>query len=395
MLKHIQSIAKKKRLIAKFLILWLPVLLTSNSNRDVIIIENINNAQYISLYQIITRFNLESTFDPVFQKGRLFHKNHYFVYKPDYSVAIIDNSLWSSLDPVCRLKGGVYIPEDMALHLLESFFPELTFTKKKGIIEISAKTQKQEQREKRYEGKENVKGKIGFIIIDPGHGGKDPGAIGKGGLKEKDITLQLSKKVSEKLKSSLPGMKIKETRNSDVFIELAERAEIANRNLRKDINGVFVSIHVNASISNKISGFETYYLSQNPTNEEARKTAALENNVIVLEDKKHGKRYDDTEYMEALMLTTQIQKESALLAESVQNALDKNISEFKSKGVHRADFYVLRGALMPAILVEVGFITNPKEAKYLTKKDYQEKIASSIAEGILNFIKKYNKMIEE
>ncbi|HOK02459.1 MAG TPA: N-acetylmuramoyl-L-alanine amidase [Spirochaetota bacterium] len=392
MLKHTPYIIKIKRIIAKALFPLLLLAITGAGN-DRLTVENINGNNYVSLYEIINKFNIESTFDPVFQKGRLYYKNHYLVYKPDYSVVIIDNSLWASLNPVCRYKSGIYLPEDIAIKLIESFFPEVILTKKNSAFEISTKVKMPEEKEKKYKEESITRDRIGFIIIDPGHGGKDPGAIGKGGIREKDITLQISGQVSQKLQKALSAIKIKETRKSDIFIELAERAEIANRELKKGINGIFVSIHVNASISNKISGFETYYLSQNPTNEEARKTAALENNVIVLEDKK-GKKYDDTEYMEALMLTTQIQRESSLLAESVQRALEANIHEFKSKGVHRADFYVLRGALMPAVLVEVGFITNPKEAKYLTRRDYQEKISSAITEGILNFIKKYNKMIE-
>ena len=191
------------------------------------------------------------------------------------------------------------------------------------------------------------------------------------------------------------NIKIKPTRTTDKFIELSERAEIANRELKKGINGAFVSIHVNASVSNKISGFETYILSQNPTNEEARKTAALENNVVILENQKSGgKKYDDIDYIEALMMTTQIQRESLLLANSIQNNLSKKIKEFKSRGVNKADFFVLRGVLMPAVLVEVGFITHPEEIKFLQKDDYQDKLAAGIVDGIIAFINQHNKLID-
>jgi len=157
-----------------------------------------------------------------------------------------------------------------------------------------------------------------------------------------------------------------------------------------------LSIHVNASISNKISGYETYFLSQNPTNDDARNTAALENNVIVLEEKsgRSKKRYDDVDYIEAMMLTTQIQKESSLLALSVQRGMSKSNRIFKSRGVRKADFFVLRGVLMPAVLVEVGFITNMKESKYLQSRSHQMKIAEGIADGVSEFIKKYNRMIQ-
>ena len=164
--------------------------------------------------------------------------------------------------------------------------------------------------------------------------------------------------------------------------------------LKNNVNGIFVSIHANASISSKISGFETYFLSQNPTNEDARTTAALENNVVILEDRSRRKSYNDVDLIEALMITTQIQKESAMLAQHIQKGMDKRIWEFKSRGVKKADFFVLRGALMPAVLVEMGYMSNRRELSYLKKTGYQRKVAEGIGRGIIEFIKKYNKMIK-
>jgi N-acetylmuramoyl-L-alanine amidase len=393
MLKHIQFTAQagKKFNLAAILILLLS--LTGAAADRSIQVEKINGLQYVSLHRLINTLGIESSFDPVFQKGRLYHKSHYLVYKTGYASIIIDNRLINESYPVIRMNGGIYIPKGTALLIAGTFFSNMIITEKSGKIVFSEAPAPERKKEKIT--LPDKKGKIAFIILDPGHGGKDPGAIGKGGLKEKTINLQVAKKVERILKKDLSGLKIKLTRSNDRFIELAERAEIANRELRKDVNGLFVSIHVNASISTRISGFETYFLSQNPTNEEARKTATLENNVIVLENNGKGKnKYNDLEYMEALMLTTQIQKESSILADLIQNNLDRKITEFKSRGVHKADFYVLRGALMPAVLVEIGFITHKKEASYLKKDAYQEKIAEGISNGVLKFIDEYNKMIE-
>lgn len=393
MLKRIQSIIPVRRAINHLAVLILLLSLTGASTDKGIQVESINGAPYISLHRLTTSLGLESSFDPVFQKGRLYYKNHYFVYKTGYASMIIDNKLITESYPVIRFNGGIYLPRATALLIIDTFFNNIIAAEKNGRILISESAPPDKTQNKIPVPEK--KGKISFIILDAGHGGKDPGAIGKGGLKEKTINLQVAKKVEGILRRDLGGLKIKLTRNSDRFIELAERAEIANRELRKDVNGLFVSIHVNASISSRISGFETYFLSQNPTNEEARKTATLENNVIVLENSgKEKHKYNDLEYMEALMLTTQIQKESSLLADSIQKNIDLKINEFKSRGVHKADFYVLRGALMPAVLVEIGFITHQKEASYLKKDAYQEKIALGISNGILNFINKYNKMIE-
>ncbi len=364
----------------------------ASADKSVSIVE-ISGNSYVLLDEIISTFSIEHSFDPVFQKGRLYYKSHYMVYKTGYSCSIIDNSIAGSEHPIIRWNGGVYIPLDLAQTLLENFYNK-NAERIKGKLLIA----KDEHEEIRKPEKKNIpskKEKIGFIILDAGHGGKDPGAVGKGGVKEKTITLQLLKKVEVLLKKRIENIKIKTTRNSDRFIELAERAEIANRELKKDTNGLFVSIHVNASISSRISGFETYFLSQNPTNEEARKTAALENNVVILENQGSGKKkYEDVDYVEALMMTTQIQKESSLLAGSVQRSIDKNIKEFKSRGVHKADFFVLRGALMPAVLVEVGFITHQKEIKLLKTDDYQDKLAEGIVNGIITFIGQYNKLVD-
>lgn len=391
MLKTIHHTASRIKSFSSIAFVAAAVLLFSGASADKSIpLTVIDGRKYISLHTFIETLDIENSFDHVYQKGRLYYKKHYMVYKTGYSVAIIDNSLYTSEYEVVRYKGGIYLPADMAGAAAGMFYSGNAVLLKEDRLVIARK--KQEEQPAAEITIEKTKGRIGFIIIDPGHGGKDPGAIGKGGIREKDITLQVSLKIESLLKKRYKNIKIKMTRSTDRFIELAQRAEIANREIKKDVNGLFLSVHVNASISPKISGFETYYLSQNPTNEEARKTAALENNVIILEDNASA---DDVEYMEALMITTQIQKESSMLADFVQRQMDYSISEFKSRGVHRADFFVLRGALMPAVLAEIGFITHQKESSYLKKSSYQDKVAAGICNGIVKFITQYNKMIEQ
>lgn len=393
MLKYFQPGIPGKKYKILFLIIATFIIFTGASSEKAIPVTAFNGRNYISLDVMISMLSIENSFDPVFQKGRLYHESHYMVYKTGYHCIIIDNTVVSSDDPVIRWKGGVYLPETLAEAVIGSFYNK-DVQVKKGKMIIAEDEPEPLKKPEKYTIPQK-KERIGFIILDAGHGGKDPGAIGKGGLKEKTITLQLSRKAELLLKKKLDNIKIKTTRPSDRFIELAERAEIANRQLKKGSNGIFVSIHVNASISSKISGFETYFLSQNPTNEEARKTAALENNVIILEKDTPGKKkYEDVDYIEALMMTTQIQKESSMLAAGIQKSLARNIKEFKSRGVHKADFFVLRGSLMPAVLIEVGFITNQKEAGFLKTDKYQDKIAEGIVGGIINFIEQYNKMLE-
>jgi len=296
--------------------------------------------------------------------------------------------------PVTRMQGEILIPIDIALPMITILLEGYVVSMQGNNIIVKKETVGEREKQKETKPLPHVsKDAIGFIVVDAGHGGKDPGAIGKSGIKEKLLTLQIARQVALELQKRLPGVDVVMTRTTDKFLELGERTEIANRLLKKGVNGIFVSIHCNAAVVSKISGFETYYLSQNPSNEEARTTAVLENNVIVFESPEKRKRYSDVDIIEALMLNTQIQKESFMLASAIQKGLDKNITEFKSKGVKKADFFVLRGCLMPSALVEVGYITNPKEKGFLTDTNYQKKLARGITEGIMSFIDTYNKTV--
>lgn len=395
MTRSSQSLIKTSYIKIILFFIIIPLFFNSASAKSVPVVK-IEGKNYVPLHSFIDEFNIENSFDVTFQKGRLYYKSHYVVYKTGYSLLIIDNLITHLDDPVIRWKGGIYIPADGARIILNSFYFAMNAEISGSRLFLSGVTPDKPREDEKINLKPEARERIGFIILDPGHGGKDPGAIGKGGLQEKALTLQISKQVEKMLKSRLKEIKVKATRNSDVFIELAERTEIANRELKRGNNGLFISIHINASISSKVSGFETYFLSQNPTNEEARKTAALENNVVILERNSGGeKKYDDVDQVEALMMTTQIQRESSLLADSIQKGLGKNINEFRSRGVQRADFFVLRGALMPAVLAEVGFITNVKEASFLKRADYQNRIAKGISDGIVDFIHEYNKMVQQ
>ena len=364
-------------------------------------IVSVDGTERVALSDLNRLSGLDNSFDIITQRGRFYRGTRTAVYQVGLSAALFNGTLKKYSRPVLRSKGDVLFPVEFAEDLLREFYPDHTIARKDRLIVIAAAKAERAgpiAREKPpASGKEEkppVRDRIGFIIIDAGHGGKDPGAIGRGGLHEKTITLSVARRLESHLKANLKGVRIVLTRNSDTFIELSTRTRIANGHLREKENGVFVSIHVNASISPRISGFETYYLSPNASNEDARATAALENNVVVLEEKSHRKNYDDIEHMEAFMLTAQIQRESALLAECIQSGMDNAVTEFKSRGVKKADFFVLRGSLMPAALAEIGYITHQREAQRLRKAAYQEKIARGIGNGVISFIKKYEHMIK-
>ena len=214
------------------------------------------------------------------------------------------------------------------------------------------------------------------IVIDPGHGGKDPGAMAFG-LKEKNIVLNVARRTAEVLEIK-HNYEVLLTRDSDTFLPLEERTAIANT---KNAD-LFVSIHVNAHPQKSIKGVETFYLNL-ATNAEAMRVAARENatsthNISELQD-----------ILSDLMQNAKI-KESSQLAEFVQTSLVTGLEQHnyspKDLGVRQAPFYVLIGAEMPAVLAEISFITNPKEAKLLADDTYLQAIAEQIAAGVATFI---------
>ncbi len=220
------------------------------------------------------------------------------------------------------------------------------------------------------------------IVIDPGHGGRDPGAPAHAkGVWEKDITLKLAKKLAKKLSSSLKTDVVL-TRNTDRYLSLEERTAIANTQ-KADL---FISLHCNAAENKRIKGMETYFLNL-ATDEKAIAVAARENATS-------KKNISDLEtILNDLMKNAKI-SESSRLANDVQNStishMKKSYSGIKDLGVKQAPFYVLIGARMPSILIETAFISNRQEYKRMTNARYQEKLCDSITSGITKYVKETN-----
>ena len=211
------------------------------------------------------------------------------------------------------------------------------------------------------------------VVIDAGHGGKDPGAIGRSGLKEKDVTLRLAKRVASILEKEY-GMEVYLTRSKDRFVSLERRTAIANAK-KADL---FISIHVNSARNRRLRGVETYYLNF-AVDESAMRVAARENAVT-------QKRIGELKSILDRIVKNAKIKESSRLAEKIQQELVHNLkrrySGVKSLGVKRAPFFVLVGAQMPAALVEVSFISNRREEQRLRDSRYLDSAARGIAKGI-------------
>lgn len=219
------------------------------------------------------------------------------------------------------------------------------------------------------------------IVVDAGHGGKDPGAIGRRGTKEKNVTLKLAKEVAEILKEK--GMKVVLTRKRDVYVPLEERTAIAN-SVKADI---FVSIHANASRSRKARGFETYYFSKT-SDRDVLRLAAAENNVRSL------RHLSDAQFILYDMVAQYKSNFSKILANYIQKITLKKISDHnktRNLGAKPGPFFVLKNATMPSVLVETSFISNPKEEKLLNNRAYIKSIAKGIVNGILKYLKEQKK----
>ncbi|MFN2354862.1 MAG: N-acetylmuramoyl-L-alanine amidase [Desulfopila sp.] len=214
------------------------------------------------------------------------------------------------------------------------------------------------------------------IVIDPGHGGKDPGAISHG-LKEKDIVLDLSRKLKERLEQ-IDNYEVILTRDQDRYISLEERTAIANGN-NADL---FVSIHINAHRNTSVRGIETYFLNL-ASNKEAMRVAAFENATSELQ-------MSDLQDVLAGIMKNSKRKESSRLADSVHSSLIRGLADsgfaFKDLGVKQAPFYVLIGAEMPAILLEVAFISNPEEARTLQDDHFHTSFAEQASRGVTRYI---------
>lgn len=219
------------------------------------------------------------------------------------------------------------------------------------------------------------------IMIDPGHGGKDPGAVRRKSTKEKDINLAVAKHLYDYLKKQ--GFEVKLTRDNDSFVTLAGRSKLANE-YKADL---FVSIHTNAAKRTAAHGFEVYFRSDKATDKEAAEVAAFENEAL---------QYEETHYNFVDMLLQSLAKneymnESSKVAGHVRNYVYKEpgigIAVSQNNSIRQANFYVLKGVQSPAILVEMGYISSPKDRLRLNNKSAQKKMAIGIGKGILSYAK--------
>jgi N-acetylmuramoyl-L-alanine amidase len=229
---------------------------------------------------------------------------------------------------------------------------------------------------------------VAAILIDPGHGGKDPGAIGEhviGGKKlrvvEKEITLAVSKKLYAALKAKYPDKRILVTRDDDSYPSLEDRVEMANSvELASNEAIIYVSIHANSSFNKNAKGFEIWYL-----NPEYRRT--------LVDTKAPGSPSQEIAPILNAMLEEEFTTESIILARDVMTGLQAQVgAQSPNRGIRAEEWFVVRNARMPSILIETGFVTNPEEGQLLTQDDYLSRVADGVYNGLIDFVSYFESM---
>jgi len=228
------------------------------------------------------------------------------------------------------------------------------------------------------EGTEGTEYQMRRIVVDPGHGGFDSGAVGQGGLKESDVNLQIGKLLADSLNGKR-NIKAFLTRRGDYFVPLSERTVVANQ-YRADL---FVSIHINANENRTARGSETYFCAEKASSEEAQRVAEFENSVIKYEDEAAYR--EGMIDLEDLLFRAERKlywRQSERFANATQNGLANNTA-VKSRGINSASFYVLKKNRMPSILLEVAFISNPEEEALLKKPEFLAATVNHVTDQLM------------
>ena len=349
---------------------------------------SINNLRY-STYQTHTRVVLDLDGPAEFTRNRLTKPDRIFFDLKNCTLPSKEKSLTVNNGTLKSIRMAQYDSKTvrvvMEVKEIQKYSAFTLEDPNRLVIDIyNGKNKAGTQKDTKVRGKvleDKSVYKIKRVVIDPGHGGKDPGAIGPRGTREKDIVLRVGKKLGKLLKKN-HGVEVIYTRDRDKFIPLNERTEIANSK-KADL---FISIHTNASKKRKTRGLETYFLSWS-NDREAIRVAARENKVSI---KKMQKMQGGLSMILQDLARNSKREESKKLAHSVQNAminsLKRDYKRIEDHGVKYALFYVLVGAEMPSILVEISFISNREEEKRLSTNKYRDSIAKAIANGIDSYI---------
>ena len=342
-------------------------------------INTIQNQNFFSINDFIKITNSKNFINDKTEKIIFYIDDKKIKITNQMAFIMIDDNLFQLSSKVVKQNNSYYVPTDSFLKIVNNLSNNISISRSANGISLSSLPDTNVKAVKVDIRNEKEKWQFKTIIIDAGHGGKDPGAVGYRGTKEKDIALDVAKRLEKKLSKNMK-VKIVMTRDEDIFLRLSERTKIANEN-----NGsLFISIHTNAAEDRRASGFETFLIGQNK-NEAAVRVAARENAVLELEGST-GKKLTDEDLIKATIAQSAFASKSELFASLVQKEIKKRVQS-KDRGVKQAGFYVLMGASMPNVLVELGFISNPSEEKKLRSSQYRDQLATAIYRAVEQYQK--------
>lgn len=305
----------------------------------------------ISLMDVAKKEGITFYWDSLSETGMLEKNGHQISFRKDESIVMLDNVRFELTDA-----------------------PEL----KNNKIYVSQKFMS--DADLMFKENNSTMFKVGAILVDAGHGGKDPGALktykinGKDvTIQEKDINLKVAKLLGERLKTAYPDKQIILTRNKDVFLTLQERTEIANNvKVKEDEAVLFISIHVNSSLNKTSSGYEVWYLSPGYRRTVLDKASTDDKSLFPILNS---------------MLEEEYTTESIMIAKFIMDGLQSQIgNESKARGIKAEEWFVVKNSNMPSVLIELGFVSNEKEALLLNNDTYLKKAALGIYNGIAAFI---------
>lgn len=307
-----------------------------------------------ALQDICRKYNIQWHFDSVTQVVTLEYRNHKAKALIGSSVILLGNEKINLSAPLRRISSTIYVPEDFEDKVIGPVAGEAPSRVSAAVSNLRFKS----------------------IVIDPGHGGKDPGAKGHGGLREKDLVLDVSKRLKSILTEA--GFKVTMTRDTDIFISLNGRTEIAT----KANADLFVSVHANSNPARRVEGVEVYYVkttTKKDLEEEQRSKneRMLMTNLDAVSAPAVGAIVSDMMYQLKVA-------ESGRLAARMAHEISTKVKT-SNRGARHARFFVVRNTLMPAVLVEMGYLTNKQEEKRLNSGEYRQKIAESIARSIIAY----------
>lgn len=374
--------------IRPFYIIFLITQLFSSAETKLKLLENnqligevstIQNKNLISINDFIEITNSKNFINDKTEKIIFYIDDKKIKLTNQIPFIMIDDNLYQLSSNVIKSNNNYYVPAESFFSIVNNLSNTVSITLNTNEINFSKLTELSKTTIEVDLRSEKEKWEFKTIVIDAGHGGKDPGAVGYRGTKEKDIALDVAKRLEKKLAKNMK-VKIVMTRDEDIFLRLSERTKIANES-----NGsLFISIHTNAAEDRRASGFETFLIGQNK-NEAAVRVAARENAVLELEGST-GKKLTDEDLIKATIAQSAFASKSEQFASLVQKEIKKRVQS-KDRGVKQAGFYVLMGASMPNVLVELGFISNPSEEKKLRSPQYRDQLATAIYRAVEQYQK--------